>query len=402
MDDFLLRFTLEVTVLTPTHIGTGNKLSSKAFVLSGGEVVVIDEDKLIRWVSADRRRVDQFMAFAEDLRAPLGDFFNQQGLTADSFTAYRIKNTAPSPPRDVLEFIKQPNDQPYLPGSSFKGTMKSALLRGYVLSGAALNKPERATQVIDAARPTIERGDRNPGNEAEAPVFVPAKGISRGKRPNYDLIRTMSFADSRPVESSRLQVTEVRVLSAQTNRTLQFKATPSGNRVMQIHAEMLQPGTVLRIPVTVNQALLNGEGAADQLGFKARHALIARFHQYCRRAADNLLGQEITFYETQQRDDLAGRFRSLRKELADLPEGGFLLPIGWGTGFDAKTITDQLGERVFGQVVENYKNTRRLGKPGGTGRWLGSALSPKSRKVAYYADDHLEPIGWLRVELPGG
>jgi CRISPR type III-A-associated RAMP protein Csm5 len=403
MNDFLLRFTLDISVLTPTHIGSGNKLSSKSFILSGGEVAVIDEDKLITWISHDRRRVDRFMMFAEDPTRRIDAFFDEHHLPLDNFVAYRIKNQAPTAPRNVLEFIKQPDDRPYLPGSSFRGALKSALLRGYVVSGAVSRRPERRTQVIQAVGPVVAQGGKNPGREAEASGFVPADhDIDRGKRPNYDLIRAMSFADSQAIDSSKLQVNEVQVLSAQTSGTLQPKTMPHGGSVMRIYAELLRPGTKLQMPLTINDALLSSEGPARELRFGTRRTLVEHFRGYCRLAADDLLRQESEFYGEHRRSDLAELCSGLRKQQAAFGQDCFLLPIGWGTGFDAKTITDQLGEEIFGQVVAKYESTQRLGKPGGTGRWLGSAASPKSRKVAYYADDRLEPLGWLKVRVVGG
>ncbi len=394
----MARIALRVTVLTPTHIGSGEKLSNKAFTLTGGDVVVVDEQKLVKWVSTDRRRLDSFMTFAEDERKPLSDFLRQAGVTVDDFAAYRMRNGASSVPRDIQQFIKQPDHRPYLPGSSFRGALRSALLRGYFLA-AEVSEPALAGRVVDAVRSAVEREARGPGQEAEAPIFVPAGGIARAKRPNYDVLRTVGFADTQSAEPSRLEVNEIRVLSAQTNGTLRFKDTPRGNQTMQIFAEMLQPGTVLRVPVTLNRALLRGVGAAGELKFKSRSTLIWGFPEYAKKAADNLAQQEVEFYEKHQRSDLADKFRGWAKELASLPEGAFLMPIGWGTGFDAKTLTDRLGDDVFEHVVQNYRNARRLGKPGGTGKWLGRELSPKSRKVVYYADGKVEPIGWLRVSV---
>ena len=79
----------------------------------------------------------------------------------------------------------------------------------------------------------------------------------------------------------------------------------------------------------------------------------------------------------------------------------FILPLGWGTGYDAKTITDLLGEETYRLVVTAYQNTSGLGKPGRNknAQWLGALDSPKSRKVVVHPDNTLEPLGWVEAKI---
>jgi CRISPR-associated protein Csm5 len=400
MNDFLLPMVLQVKVLTPVHVGTGEKLSFKSFVVDGDEVTTIDEDRLIAWTGADRRRSDAFVAFAENRDEHINDFLARLGKDPGEFAAYRIRRACPGLPRDILSFIKTVGHSPYLPGSSFKGSLRSSLMRGWLLE-----KPERADQMAKVAERVVSKGANDPGHELEAQVFTPAKKepAERGQRPNFDVIRAIGVGDSNLLAPSDLHVVEVRVLSHQRDSTLRFKSTQRGpsDRPMQIYAEMLQPGTILRLPVSVNRALMLGQGAANQLGFEARGSLIARFYRYCRVASTNLLEQELAFYEGHRQQQLAEAVARLLDQLKALPDSAFYLPLGWGTGFDAKTVTDLLGKEVFRMVVTNqkYKNMRRLGRPGGSDEWLGPELSPKTRKVVYYSEEGLEPIGWLRVEL---
>jgi CRISPR-associated protein Csm5 len=397
VDDFLLRLALDVKVLAPIHVGTGEKLSTKSFVVEHDELVVADEQKLIAWATANPQRESGFMAFAETLDKSLGDFLRDYHLTPADYAGYRMTYDTPGRPRDVMVFIKTGGVRPYLPGSSFKGAVRSALLRGVVVSQPAVAQGLRTT-----VEPLVDHGDRHASDELQARVFVPAKGVRPGKRPNYDLIRALGFSDSDVLSPARLQVYEVRVLSAQTNHRLSFKLTPRGNNLMQIYVEALKPGTTLHLSATINEGLLDRAGPARDLQFGTRDALVRGFAGFCRLSAANLIEQEIAFYRAHQQNDMEQWFVDRKAELEGLPEGAFLLPVGWGTGYDAKTVTDQLGEEVMRAVVQNYRNTRRLGKPGGSGPWLGLELSPKTRKVAVHADDHLEPVGWVRVQLREG
>lgn len=394
MDDFLLRLMLKIEVISPLHIGAGEKLSAKSFVTHNGEFVVIDERKLLTWVGANPQRVNDFMGFAEKPNDSLSEFFRRHRLVAQNFAAYRIANRASGRLRDVLSFIKSADGMPYLPGSSLKGSVRSALLRGVVV-----DQPALAKRLREMAEPLAAQGNRHVSDELEAQVLVPARNVKRGKRPNYDLIRAIGFSDSTRLSLDHLQVAEVRVLSSQSNQTLKFKLTPHGNNIMQIYVETVRAGAVLRLPITLDRALLEGRGAAGQLRFASRSTLIADFSRFCRISAANLIEQEINFYQSHRHSDLVRWYSDRKAELEKMPKSSFLLPVGWGTGFDAKTVTDQLGEEVFRSVVNNYKNTRRMGKPSGTNQWLGQDLSPKSRKVILHPDDRLEPMGWVRIHI---
>jgi hypothetical protein len=86
-----------------------------------------------------------------------------------------------------------------------------------------------------------------------------------------------------------------------------------------------------------------------------------------------------------------------------------LLPLGWGSGYDAKTITDLFSVQTFKSVVNAYglknlrafRNVQGLGRPGNIpgNNWLGAADSPKSRKVIYLNETQAIPVGWVALRL---
>ncbi len=76
--------------------------------------------------------------------------------------------------------------------------------------------------------------------------------------------------------------------------------------------------------------------------------------------------------------------------------------MGWGSGYDAKSITDLLGTETLKKVVDIHRNTRGLGYPGNRPgpEWLGwDEDAPKSRKVIVRLDGKLEPMGWVAMRF---
>lgn len=394
-----------VRVLSPIHIGTGEKLDHLSYVRTGNELIVLDAQKLTAWAGSSERLAGEFVTVVEsaskasrpDELAAAGrkfqDWLSSKGKNPADLAAYRVTlRTTSSRMRDVMPFIKTAAQQPYLPGSSLKGSLRSSVLRGLLKL-----QPKFAAELAAMAEPIAEAGARTLSDELQAEAFVRAP-VERSKWSNYDLNRTLMLGDSNLKSTADLEVNEVKVYSAQTNHTLDGKT-------WSIYAEMLRAGTTLRVPLTRAAYLLAGRGAARQLEFADNGWMMVELAALCRAASLDIMEQELKFYRDYRERDVAGWYETARDQLKAITDQRFMLPIGWGSGYDAKTITDQLGETVFGFVAENYRNTEGLGRPGNHkgSDWLGADLSPKSRKLVVRevknGDLVLEPVGWIVVKL---
>ncbi len=384
-----VRLRLQVEVISPVHIGSGEKFSRKSFLYGDGKVTIINSDKLIQEV-IKRDAHQQFEEFCLDPNSQLGEFLRKTGIRVADVAAYTIPCS--TRPREILAFIKSRENQPapFLPGSSLKGAIRSALLRAYLLSNADARQTGQ-----EALKDHAEKHWGNPGQQVERGFFIGTKCPRPGKAPNYDLLRMISVSDSPALSVNALAVAQVSVLSTQTNRTLKAKT-------WQLTPEVLKPGTVIQMALTVNINLKEPR-AMSVLGLRDVDTWVLDFAGKCRKAAENLLAQDQKFYNTHSRGELADWCRARIDEIGKMgaeSETTFL-PIGWGSGYDAKTVTDLFAEKVFENTLSAYKNTKRLGRPGGTGRWLGPDLSPKTRRVAVLDDGQELPMGWIRLRVIG-
>ena len=250
---------MTVRVLSPIHIGAGDKLDNLAFVRSGSELIVLDSDKLLVWISADAQRADRFVGIAERMaraatlpnrsegrqqrRAIAKEFAALIGNAhLDELTAYRVRTATGATIDEVMAFIKTGAYRPYLPGSSVKGTVRSQLLRGL------LNvQPQRAAELAALIEPQVQKGDRRASEDLQAAVFVPAESekeaFKAGQRSNYDLNRTLAFTDSDLKTTQNLEVVEVKVFSTQFDDTLDSKP-------YSIFVETARPGTEFTLTLT--------------------------------------------------------------------------------------------------------------------------------------------------------
>lgn len=403
-DELLFPNRATVRVLSPIHIGTGEKLDYLSYVRSGNELIVLDANKLTAWAGSNERLAGEFVTVVEtaskasrpDELAAAGrrfqDWLSNKGKDPADLAAYRVGVRTPNRLRDVMPFIKTAAQQPYLPGSSLKGSLRSSILRGLLEL-----QPKLVANLAAMAEPIAEAGARTLSDELQAETFVRAS-VERSKWSNYDLNRTLIVGDSNLKSTADLEVNEIKVYSAQIDHTLDGKT-------WSIYAEMLRAGTVLRLSLTRAVYLLAGRGAAQQLEFADNSWIMVELAALCRAASLNIMEQELKFYRDYRERDAAGWYETARDQLKAITDQRFMLPIGWGSGYDAKTITDQLGDAVFGFVAENYRNTEGLGRPGNHkgSDWLGPELSPKSRKLVVRETKSgelvLEPVGWIVVKL---
>ncbi|NPV86939.1 MAG: type III-A CRISPR-associated RAMP protein Csm5 [Anaerolineae bacterium] len=398
MNDVLRSLNLHVEVYSPLHIGSGERIPYKLLLLDDDSLTVVDEGKLIDWAAKDEKRSDRLVAFFEDPKQSLSDFLQQnRSISLQQVQKYQITNNAVGKGMlsEVLEFIKT-SGAPYLPGSSVKGVLRSALIRGFLLESRSTLEQvqQKAAEVIGEHAKGVAFGKKSrakPGGVIEPLVMVPNSGIKSGKYPNYDISRAIQLGDAPPVSPQSLQLSEVRLFSLNQKGALAYK----GN--FSIFAETIPLQTEFDLPMTINSYLFQSP-AVEQLGFADRQALIGKLAGYCKSASNELIDQEIDFYANAGERRLKEFYENLKAEQADF-KSAFFLPLGWGSGYDAKTITDLLGESTFQQVVDVYQNTQRLGKPSGSGAWLGAKRTPKSRKVAVGKDGIPCPLGWVKITL---
>lgn len=392
MDEFLKPFTLFIQILSPVHIGSGDKLTKVDFLIDKGRMVVIDQQKLLNWIRNQpnveilAQRLSEALAHG-DLAEFLKNYFRDK---LEKITSYSLPFNGAELPREILEFIKTGRGYPLVPGTSIKGSLRSAWLRGRMLGDQSLIRKTEALIYSSSPKHTNSYA-------IQAQVFV-KPGINPSKQQNYDLNRLIVIRDSEPLDASEvLQVSKVQILSIK-NRTLERKLKKTG-RVMEFAVETLKPGLTISIPVIIQSNLL--QKSSNELGFNGLQEMFWTLPGYCRKASFNLLEQEVHFLKRYRCTDLCNWYEKRLSLLQRSQDVDFILPMGWGSGYDAKTITDLLSEEVFKHVVETFKSTKGLGKPGRNpvANWLGKADSPKSRKVVINDTGDLIPMGWVAARL---
>lgn len=407
-------FNLTLTVMAPVHIGSGERISSMEFQIkkedSQNFLSVFSLDSLLEWIGAQPNAERLASLLTGMLENPknggLRKFISDYSVPLSAVESYAVPladGVNPNEVREVLTFIKTAGSRVYLPGSSLKGALRSALLRGALVQNRDWRK-QTEQLVSDGIK-----ANRTNSNAIEAEVFV-KPGVKPSKWSNYDLNRLINLRDSEPFDAKEvLRLYAVRMLSVNKRNTLDWKLNRGGGAPTTLFVEMLPTGFTITLPA-VWQGYLLSELAVD-LRQPEREAVFVFWNSYLRQVSLNLLQQEHDFYRRHARLELAQWFGECLSQMEEADSNLCFLPLGWGSGYDAKTVTDLFSEKTFQEVVNAFvdsngkrgafRNVQGLGKPGNNpnGKWLGVADSPKSRKVVFKSETEALPVGWVKLRL---
>lgn len=362
-------YQLTITTLSPLHIGTGHTLlRDYDYVVHGGRTWVINQSALAEMLyERDRREFDQMAA-----GAPAADLIQpNEFIEGSPLFRYVMKGEPRARSRGaaIQEQIKDPWDRPYIPGSSLKGALRTAI----AFVGAA----QRNVQIRPAE---LNRDARFAAQPLEQRVLNTARP-PRGKVPNYDLLRALQISDSTPAEGPILRLLNVQVTTGRKHGS-------------PIELEAIPRGVTFTATLTLDGFLLS-KSTRSELGWEDDQ------RKWLRNIAQvaNWFTQDRLFREQKRWENIDAPIRSFYQEFNRMridERSEFFLQLGWGGGWDSKTFGSMLSENeaVFSQLVSIYgKRLIRQGK-----HEVGDRF-PKTRRVVLSDEKPYRPLGWIHVKM---
>jgi CRISPR-associated protein Csm5 len=367
MPDIIQQLDVEITVRSPLHIGSGRDLlQGYDFVMHEGRTWRVDEDALLdAALSGD--------AFDEALLGrPAPELLRPEDFQADGeLFRYVLPGTpsAKSQGAQVVEQIKDVFDRPYLPGSSLKGALRTLFFWAHYAT------EERA--------PNLDRLKRSRSWASQ-----PLTQQVFGRDPNHDWLRALRVRDSEPLPPGD-------GLALQTVRVYPTASRDSAG--LDVDVEAIRPRTTFRTTIALETYGFESDQAA-RLGWQGKRRWIRELGTLGKKHAQQRLITESEYFRRKGGPRGALRFYDeLIQRLIELPEDALLLQVGWGAGWESKTLGSALlseDGRKFEDLLSNYRMTKERNRRPGD-------LFPKSRHLALRNGRPALPMGWLELRIAG-
>jgi len=363
-------YRLTVTTLSPLHIGDGDELRKEFdFAVHDNRTYRLDVDALLE---ARGSRLAPNRQGNYPPPAKLLEDADYSDLHSPFF-----RYVLPGIPRSGKDYtslrshIKDSNDYPYIPGSSLKGALRTALgWTGWKDINLALD------------RSMVGRGKYPAAQALERKIF--------GRDPNHDLLRALQVSDCAgiPKPGARLRVVNAQVLTA--------RASSSPVELEAIRGDSTFSGTL-----HIDEYLFTPQ-AEGELGFSSRRRwldeLLPRVQQHSQARLQTLVSW---FEQAEGTAEIAQFYRKLEK--FELAPNQALLQLGWGVGWDGTTFSTRLQENqaLFEQIISDFQ-LNRAGRDAPPRR-AGDPF-PHSKRVAMRIDKAGQPgvaaapMGWVLLE----
>lgn len=159
MSEYLKYYKVKLHVLSPVHIGSGTKIGKKEYIYMPWNHQVIIPDIQKMYAELQKKHLEkEFETYMLDTRTKglaLGKWLSThkfQSKDYDKWTLYQMDageafaNRESAPPKEIDTFVKDAYGMPYVPGSSIKGMIRTALISWEIQRNP--EKYEKIRQVI--------------------------------------------------------------------------------------------------------------------------------------------------------------------------------------------------------------------------------------------------------------
>ena len=374
-----------VTVLTPTLVGDGTKLSPIDYMVWRDQVNVLDQTRIFRLLSKGPR----LEGYLTQLRKASTLDFASWGGFAQNFAGRRIPfedasctphwNNAPVESLHIPAFASN-GGGPFLPGAAIKGALRTAAVFAHA-------KPAALRDIANQL--TGERVPRHPAEHFEQQT------VGSG---GSDRMRAVSITDSgsTPRDAFRVYMLRLSTLISEGRRAvcagLEAGRTDRGRPASGRWYALVRGDGRTRLGV---RRRLARECISERRG----SAEIARWnkpvtHETLFEAANQYAAKQLELHARYAEwTGLAALHESvaeLQKRLEAARESGrCLLAIGWGAGFLSKSAAigmDDADHRKVLGMMPFYERAIKSGLP-----------FPKTRRVVFMKNKPATLPGWVEL-----
>jgi CRISPR-associated protein Csm5 len=300
-----MRLLLEM--LTPVHIGSGEKIDPYEYVITDKLYIINlwkfisslsfdDKEKFLKISSSDMIETRKFIKEKADLNNVTEYSMNVHRSVHNIYTD-KIGDEKNS--LSIQTCIKT-LDRPYIPGSSVKGPIRTALL--FSMADKPIEKTWRVQQ-----------------------------NVFKFKSAQDDPFRALSISDSIPIDIDNMLIFPVKTYAKNKKKNDKFEE--SGYIIIVEGTNSYYTGKTVKIShdIAIDNRLQKQKNFIDINPEKIASS--------CNEFYGRVIEEELNFYENSDTSFAYDTYKSFETDLPSLEkEGAFMLRLGWGSGYNSMTI----------------------------------------------------------------
>ncbi|MEO0128391.1 MAG: type III-A CRISPR-associated RAMP protein Csm5 [candidate division WOR-3 bacterium] len=372
--------TLWMKILSPVHIGSGNEYYPYEYYPDVGYLKVFNLDLFIKQYPKEAEEIFAQMTkplwlLMEKDKVYLGKselIRNQNKIDKNIAESLTRKGNAAT----IWEFIKTNKSEPYIPGSSIKGALRTAI------AYAIMKKSPRVYQKIktDAVKEVEDKKDNRKKLVPNDEEVVENTIFSDKKDGKNDLMRLWSVSDSQSLPKDNvLMVVQTQRLSK--DRFLGFRN----------YYEVLNKTPKIEVKISFDESLAQ-TGFLKQIEIGLFPQTLKDLFDCVNIFVDDIIDWELNYFKNHQISSQLSDIINFYESLKSMRNNGkILLPLGKGTGWIKKSVglLFKKDPATFVNIFRAYK----LGKKG-----QRPEIFPSSREIVVTGTNKMV-FGWAEISV---
>jgi CRISPR type III-A-associated RAMP protein Csm5 len=372
MAEISRNYKVSTEIITPVHVGSGFELqynTDYVYLKNSGVISVISHQKILQLIGT--QNIDTWISYINKRQA-IDHYFTdvkKMNISPDDIASRTIKiNGTPPFQQNIKEQLHNGTGSPYIPGSSIKGSLRTALL-----SILIAEEPDFVEKTENLKK---QKGFGTKQKE----FFDDGKLIKHylGSDPNHNLMRLLRVGDAHFGE------TECNLINTVNKGHNEWSIKKSINQ----YAECIAPGQQTQFAVRIfDYGKLAGNRIHKNREILYDDSLIGHIKKF----TENKINNELAFWADQTVGDEVVEYIESLNELEILSKGlkdnEALLRIGFGGGFPATTgdwAYDHLTDKDYDDLIYSLRHPK-----------YERLLFPKTRKFTEIG----YPIGFIKMRI---
>lgn len=353
------RYEVKLTTIGPVHVGSGEILNKSSYIYDkeARMIHILDERKMMKWIIKNKldKSFEKYFMSNNQKNKTLYDWIKSNNLTKEykEIISYSLSTAslqrAERPINDIALMIKNEENNPYIPGTSLKGALRTILF-AKMFDKEDTRVLKEYLQSREKAKDRIDKLSRE-AKKCEKGIFN--KKIT--EKETKSIMNNLLVADSEPILRENL------ILAQKIDRKPNRQKT---SKALSIYRESIKPGVEIKFNITIK----------DELGIGIEE-IEDGIQDFYLSIDDNFLVN----FDVEERD-------------------GLYIYLGGGSGFQTKTVVYPALDD-FGKTETNTNVVRRIldDRYPRKGH-IKSKVSPQVLKTTMYKREQLE-MGLCKISF---